>query len=144
MSRTWIVIIAVIGFAAILLLAVEYSNRNSQPSQEEAVASLCSSLEELQTQATGLTSLDPSSTTTGQIQDDIDAMKGTWSEVESDAADVKNATTDQLDGAWASFESSVSGISDSTSVSDAMQAISGSGQTLESSAQQTLSALSCS
>lgn len=144
MSRNWIIILAVIGFAAILLLGIEYSNRNSQPSQEEAVAALCSSLGELQTQATDLTNVDPSSTSTGQIQDDIDAMKGTWDDVKSDASDVKNATIDQLDSAWNSFESSASGISDSTSASDAKQTISSSVQTLGSDTKQTLSTLSCS
>jgi len=61
-----------------------------------------------------------------------------------DAKDVASASTSQLDSAWDSFSAAVKNVPSDASVSDALNDVSQSAQTLVSTTQSTISGLSCS
>ena len=64
--------------------------------------------------------------------------------MKSDAQDVRNAPTGDLDSAWDSFESTVKDVPDDASVSDAVNSITQSADDLVSTAKSTASEVNCS
>jgi len=142
MSRTWWIVILVGGGILLAVLIGVLGTRN-EPSKAESVNSLCSSLKSLESSVKTLTSL-PSGTSKNQYQSDVDAVQSDWSQVKSDAQAVQNAPTGDLDSAWNSFSSAVKNVPNDSSVSDAVDDITQSGQQLVSAAQSTASQVNCS
>ena len=137
MSRTgWIatLVVAVIVVAVVVVVVV---TKNDEPSKAEAASTLCASVKKLGTSVTALTKLSPGSTTKDQVQSNINTVK-------TDAKDVKNAPMGDLDTAWSRFVSSVKDVPKASSVQDAIDSVTQSGQQVVSAAKSTESQLSCS
>jgi hypothetical protein len=137
----WIIALVAAGVGLAILIGV-LGTRN-EPSKTEAASSLCSSLQGLESSVKSLTSL-PSGSSKSDYQSSVNGVKNAWSEVQSDAQDVKNAPTGDLDNAWNDFTSAVKNVPDSDSASDAVNSVTQSAQALASAAQTTASQVNCS
>jgi LPS O-antigen subunit length determinant protein (WzzB/FepE family) len=144
MSRRmwWIVGLVAAGIALAIIIGV-LATRN-ETSKTEAASSLCTSLQSLESSLQALTSIDPSTATTAELQSDASAVTSAWDQVKSDAQAVQNAPTGELDSAWSSFESAIKDIPNASSVSDAVSSVTQAGQQLASAAQSTASQVNCS
>jgi hypothetical protein len=143
MSRLWWIIILVAAGVGLAILIGVLGTRNEE-SKTEAASSLCTSLSSLETSVTNLTNLDPSTASKSDYQSDVSAVQDDWNQVKSDAQDVQNAPTGELDSAWDSFDSAVKNVPNDASVSDALNDVAQSAQQLVSTAKSTASSLSCS
>lgn len=144
MSKTWWIILILVAAGVGLAVLIGVLGTRNEPSKTEAVSSLCSSLQGLESSLKTVTSIDASTTTQSELQSDVNAVKTAWDQVQSDAQAVQNASTGSLDSAWNSFESAVKDIPNASSVSDAVTSVQQAGQQLDSAAQSTASSLSCS
>lgn len=143
MSRAmWFVLLAAVGVGALIMIGVLSSQGGE--SQAEARQSFCSSLTTLKGSVDDLTGLTPTTASKSDYQSAVDAIQADWDQVTSDASDLKDVTMSQLDGAWDSFESSVKDVPDDASVSDALDSVKSSAQSLASSVSSTLSEPDCS
>ena len=118
-------------------------NRGGE-SQAQAQDNFCSSLSALEGSIDDLTSLDPGSASKSDYQDAVSTIESDWDQVKSDASDLANVTMSDLDDAWDSFKSDVDDVPDDASVSDALQDVTQSAQTLASSVKSTLTGPDCS
>jgi hypothetical protein len=142
MSRMWwIIILVAVGIGLAVVLGI-LGTRNEE-SKTEATSALCSSLKQLDTSVENLINL-PSSATKSDYQNDVNAVQSDWDQVKSDAQDVQNAPTGDLDSAWDSFTSALKNVPNDASVSDAVSDITQSAQGLVSAAQSTASQVNCS
>ena len=144
MSKTWWIILILVAAGVGLAVLIGVLGTRNEPSKTEAVSSLCSSLQGLESSLKAVTSIDASATTQSELQSDVNAVKTAWDQVQSDAQAVQNASTGSLDSAWNSFESAVKDIPNASSVSDAVTSVQQAGQQLDAAAQSTASSLSCS
>ena len=142
MSKTrWIVILVAVGVGLAILIGV-LGTRN-EPSKAADTSNLCSSLQALDSSVKNLTSLG-SDASKSDYQSAVNAVEDDWNQVKSDAQDVENAPTGDLDSAWDSFESAVKNVPNDSSVSDAVDSISQSADQLASTAKSTASEMNCS
>ena len=142
MSRKWwIVILVAVGVGLAIIIGV-LGTRN-EPSKAADTSSLCSSLQALESSLKDLTSLG-SGASKSDYQTDVTAVQDDWNQVKSDAQDVQNAPTGDLDSAWDSFESAVKNVPNDSSVSDAVNSITQSANQLVSAAQSTAAEVNCS
>ena len=109
MSKTWWIILILVAAGVGLAVLIGVLGTRNEPSKTEAVSSLCSSLQGLESSLKTVTSIDARSTTQSELQSDVNAVKTAWDQVQSDAQAVQNASTGSLDSAWNSFESAVGG-----------------------------------
>jgi hypothetical protein len=143
MSRMrWIVVLVAVGVGLAILIGV-LGTRNEQ-TKTDAVSTLCSSLTTLETSVKNLTGLDPKTASKSDYENDVSAVQDDWNQVKTDAQNVQNAPTGDLDNAWDSFESTVKNVPDDASVSDALNDISQSADQLVSTAKSTASSINCS
>lgn len=144
MSRkTWIVLAAVGVGAGVAILIGVLASRDGE-SQTQASQSFCSSLDTLDSSLTVLTDLSPTGTSKENYQAAVSEVQSNWDAVKSDASDLQDVTTSELDDAWGTFESAVQGVPEDASVSDALNDVSSATQTLRSSVKSTLSGPDCS
>jgi hypothetical protein len=142
MSRFWwFVILGAVGVGFIILVAV-LSNQDDE-TKSEAASTLCGSLTTLETSIQPLLDIDTSTATKSEFQSDVDAVQTAWDQVKTDASDVQDASTGDLDSAWDDFESAVKDIPDDASVSDAVNDVKQSADELESTAKSTASSVNC-
>jgi hypothetical protein len=85
----------------------------------------------------------PSTATKSDYENDITAVQNDWDQVKSDAQDVQNASTGDLDSAWNDFESVVKDVPDDASVSNAVSDVTSSADQLKST-QSTAASGDCS
>jgi hypothetical protein len=143
MSRkTWIIVLIAAGVGLAVLIGV--LGERGGDSQATAKQSFCTSLDTLKGSINSLTSLDPSTASKSDYQSGVDAIQSNWELVKTDASDLKNITTSQLDDSWNSFKSSVDDVPSDASVSDALNSVSASAKTFASSVQSTLTGPDCS
>ena len=140
--RAWFIVMAAAGVGILILIGV-LSTRGGE-SQATAQDNFCSSLTALKGSINDLTSLSPSTASKSDYQSDVDAIQSDWDQVKSDASDLTNVTTSQLDDSWDSFKSAVDDVPSDASVTDALNDVSSSAKTFASSAQSTLSGPDCS
>jgi hypothetical protein len=144
MTRTrWIIALVGAGVVLAILIGV-LGTRNEESSQAEAVSGLCSSLSDLDSTTSNLTSLSPATASKDDYDSAVSDVQDAWDEVKSDAGEVESTTMSQLDSAWDSFTSAVQNVPSDASASDALQSINQSAQQLASSTKSTLSAVNCS
>ncbi len=146
MSRLmWIIILVAAGIGLAILVGVlgERGSSNSE-TKSEAVSTLCGSLKGLETSIQTLVNIDTSTATKSQFQADVDAVQTSWDQVKTDAQDVQDASTGDLDSAWNDFESAVKDIPNDASVQDAVNDVTESADNLESTAKSTASSVNCS
>jgi hypothetical protein len=136
----WVLIAAGVGLAIFIGLIAGCNDNGNE--QERAVSGLCSSLSDLESSTQSLTSLDPSASK-DDYQSAVDEVQGDWDDVQSNLQDVESATKSELESDWDAFQSAVQNVPDDASVGDALQDIGQSAQTLASSVQSTLGAVSC-
>jgi len=140
--RRWILLLGAIGIVAAVALGIWVVQKNDE-SKPEAITSLCSSLSQLDASVQALLALDPNTASKDEYQSDVTAIEDDWNQVKSDAQDVQNASTGDLDSAWNDFESAVKNVPDDSSVSDAVNDVSQSAQTLASTVKSTASEIDC-
>jgi hypothetical protein len=102
--RGWTILIVagIVGAVASGIVAVT----KDEETKPEAVSSLCASLQTLESSVQSLTGLS-SSASKEEYQADVTAVQNAWDQVKTDAQDVQNASTGDLDSAWDDFESAV-------------------------------------
>jgi len=71
-------------------------------------------------------------------------VQSAWGNVKISAGHLSNVNLDSLEDAWNDFAQSLQGVSASASVSDAQQAISQSGQALQSAVKSSADSYDCS
>ena len=71
-------------------------------------------------------------------------MQSAWGNVKISAGHLSHVNLDSLEDAWNDFAQSLQGVSASASVSDAQQAISQSGQALQSAVKSSADSYDCS
>jgi len=140
--RAWIILLVAAGIVAALLLG-GWAVQKNEETKPEATSALCGSLAALESSVQALLALDPGTASKDEYQADVSAIEDDWNQVESDAQDVENAPTGDLDSAWDDFESAVKDVPDDSSVSDALDDVSQSAQALVSTAKSTASELDC-
>ena len=145
MSRMWWIIVLVAAGVGLAIAIGFLGTRNEPngPSKTQAVSSLCSSLNNLESSLKALTGLSSSSSKT-DYQNDITAVQNDWDQVKSDAQAVQNASTGDLDSAWNSFESAVKNVPGSASFQDAVSSVTQSADQLVSAAKSTADQITCS
>lgn len=144
MSRMWwIIILVAAGVGLAVVIGILGTRNEPSTSKTEAVSSLCSSLNSLETSIKGLTSLSSSASKT-VYENDITAVQDDWNQVKSDAQAVQNAPTGDLDSAWDSFSSAVKNVPNDASVQDAVKDVTQSAEQLASAAQSTAAQVNCS
>lgn len=144
MSRMWwIIILVAAGVGLAVVIGILGTRNEPSTSKTEAVSSLCSSLNSLETSIKGLTSLSSSASKT-DYENDITAVQDDWNQVKSDAQAVQNAPTGDLDSAWDSFSSAVKNVPNDASVQDAVKDVTQSAEQLASAAQSTAAQVNCS
>jgi hypothetical protein len=145
MSRTWWIILLVAAGVGLAVLIGVLGNRGDDDSEtkSEAVSTLCGSLKTLESSIQTLLNIDTSTATKSEFDSDVTAVQTAWDQVKTDAQDVQDADTGDLDSAWDSFESAVKGIPSDSSVSDAESAVSQSASELETTAKSTASSVNC-
>lgn len=142
MSRIWwFVLLGAVGVGFIILVAV-LSNQDSE-TKSEAASTLCGSLTTLETSIQTLLDIDTSTATKSEFQSDVDAVQTAWDQVKTDAQDVQDASTGDLDSAWDDFESAVKDVPNDASVQDAVNDVTQSADELESTAKSTASSINC-
>jgi hypothetical protein len=143
MSRFWwFVILGAVGIGFIILVGV-LSSRDDE-TKSEAASALCGSLTTLETSIQTLLNIDASTATKSEFQSDVDAVQTAWDQVKTDASDVQDASTGDLDSAWDDFESAVKDVPDDASVQDAVTDVTQAADELESTAKSTASSITCS
>ena len=143
MSRNMWIVVLVAGGVAVAVAIGLLGNRGGE-SQADAQQSFCSSLSTLEGSINSLTGLSPTSASKSDYQSAVDEIQSDWDQVKTDASDLGNITMSQLDSAWDSFESAVQDVPDDASVSDALNDVKSSAQSLGSSVQSTLTGPDCS
>ena len=146
MSRKWWIVILVAAVAvgaAILIGWLVTRNDNNSESKTEAVSSLCTSLQALDTSVKSLTSL-PSTASKSEYQTAVTAIQTDWNTVKTDAQAVQSAPTGDLDSAWNDFTAALKNVPNDSSVSSAVSDITQSADALVSAAQSTASQINCS
>jgi hypothetical protein len=141
--RAWIIVLAALGVGAIILIAI-LANQGGGESQAQARESFCSSLTALDTSISDLTNLDPSTASTSDYQSAVSEIENSWDQVKSDASNLKDISTTQLDDAWDSFKSAVDDVPSDASVTDALNDVKSASQSLASTVKTTLSGPDCS
>ena len=140
--RLWLIGVAALGTAAIVLIAL--LNSGNDNSQADAQSAFCSSVSTLESSVSSLTALDPSSASKDDYQSAVSDIESDWDAVKSAVSDLGEATTSELQGAWDTFKSAVDNVPNDASVSDALDDVKESAQTLASTAKTTLSGPDCS
>jgi hypothetical protein len=144
MSRMWwIIILVAAGVGIAVVIGVVGQRNETSATKSEEVSNLCASLKTLETSLKNLTSLSSSSSKT-EFEADVTAVQDDWNQVKTDAQDVQNAPTGDLDSAWDSFSSAVKNVPNDASVQDAVSDVTQSADDLVSAAQTTASEVNCS
>ncbi len=146
-KRAGIIVIIVVGVALAVVIGLLGARGGgtgtTTTSPATAQASLCTSLDGLETAAKGLTSLDPSTASKSDYQSALTGVQTAWSQVTADASTVASTTLDTLDSSWDSFTTAVKSVPGSASLSTSLADVSTQGKALISTTQTTLSGLSC-
>ena len=141
MNRTWLIILVAAGIGLAVIVGV-LGTRNDT-TKSEATASLCTSLQSLDTSLTNLTNLGKSASK-DDYQNNVSAVQNDWSQVKTDAQNVQSASMGDLDSAWNSFTSAVKNVPSDASAQDAVSDVTQSADQLVSTAKSTASEINCS
>jgi hypothetical protein len=141
--RIILVLVAAGVGLAILIGLLAGCNEDDGGAQARAESNLCSSLSSFASSVGDLENLDPISAEEGDYESAVSDVRDDWDQVESDAAELREANIDTLRSAWDNFEEAVDDVPDDASVSEALEDISEATQTLVSETQSTYR-LNCS
>lgn len=136
--KGWIIGLVAVG--VVIAVGVGFASN----SQSVAEKRYCNDLETLQGSLTNLTSLSPTSGTQGELEAATGAVQSAWGNVKISAGHLSDVNLDSLEDAWNDVAQSLQGVSASASVSDAEQAISQSGQALQSAVKSSADSYDCS
>ena len=143
MSRNMWIIVLVAGGVAVAVAIGLLGTGAASPRRTRSRAS-ARALTALEGSINSLTGLSPTSASKSDYQSAVDEIQSDWDAVKTDASDLGNITMSQLDSAWDSFESAVQGVPDDASVSDALNDVKSSAQSLGSTVSSTLTGPDCS
>ncbi len=141
--RGWIILLVALGIGAAVLIGI-YAVSKDEDSQADAQAAFCSSLDSLESDTQALVALDPTSASKDDYESAVDDIQSDWDQVKSDASNLASINMSTLDSAWDSFKSAVDDVPDDASVSDALNDVKTSAQSLVSTVQSTLTGPDCS
>lgn len=136
--KGWIIGLVAVG--VVIAVGIGFASN----SQSVAEKRYCNDLETLQGSLTNLTSLSPTSGTQGELEAATGAVQSAWGNVKISAGHLSDVNLDSLEDAWNDVAQSLQGVSASASVSDAEQAISQSGQALQSAVKSSADSYDCS
>ena len=136
--KGWIIGLVAVG--VVIAVGIGFASN----SQSVAEKRYCNDLETLQGSLTNLTSLNPTDGTQGEFQAATGAVQSAWGNVKVSAGHLTDVNLDSLEDAWNDFAQSLQGVSASASLSDAQQAISQSGQALQSAVKSSADSYDCS
>lgn len=140
--KTWIIVLLAAGVGLAILIG--FLGERGGESQAQAQQNFCSSLSGLESSIESLTSLDPTSASKDDYQSAVSNVDSAWDQVKTDAGDLTDVSTSTLDSSWDSFKSAVDDVPDDASVSDALNDVSQSAQSLLSTTKATLTGPDCS
>lgn len=141
--RAWIAVLIGAGIVAAILIGY-LATRGGEESQADAQQAFCSSLSTLDSSVQALTGLDATSASKSDYQSAVSTIEDDWDQVKSDASDLASISMSSLDSAWDSFKSAVDDVPDDASVSDALNDVKSSAQSLGSTVKSTLTGPDCS
>lgn len=140
--RGWIILLVLLGIVGTVALGIYAVSK--EDSQANAQAAFCSSLSSLESDIDALLALDPTTASKDDYENAVDAIEDDWDDVKSDASDLASIDMNTLESAWDDFESAVKGVSDDSSVSDALDAVKTAAQSFASTVKSTLAGPDCS
>jgi hypothetical protein len=140
--RHGVLILVIVG--AVVAIGIGIYAVTRPESQADAQASFCSSLASLNSDVQALTALDPATASKSDYQNAVDSIQSSWGDVTSDASDLASVNMSTLDSAWGDFQSSIQDVPDDASVSDAMNDVQSSAESLGSTVKSTLDGPDCS
>jgi hypothetical protein len=138
----WIIVLVAAGVGLAILLGLLAGCNESE--QEQAVSSLCSSLDSLQSDTRDLISLSPTEASEDDYQSAVEDVQSSWDDVESNLQDVASATRDELSSAWDDFQSAVQNVPSDATPQESLQEVNQAAQTLQSTTASTISDVNCS
>ena len=103
-------------------------------SQSRAETQYCNSLAGLEGAIAEVTSFNPSTGSSGELQADISDVQGAWGDVKSDASQLSDVNQQSLDNAWDQFESAVKDLNNGGSTADVQNAAKGLDSAVQSNA----------
>ena len=136
--KGWIIGLVAVG--VVIAVGIGFASN----SQSVAEKRYCNDLETLQGSLPNLTSVNPTDGTQGEFQAATGAVQSAWGNVKVSAGHLTDVNLESLEDAWNGFAQSLQGVSASASVSDAEQAISQSGQALQSAVKSSADTYDCS
>ena len=86
----------------------------------------------------------PTSASKSDYQSAVSTIQSDWDQVKTDASDLAAIGMSSLDSAWDNFKSAVDDVPDDASVSDALNDVKSSAQSLGSTVKSTLTGPDCS
>jgi hypothetical protein len=141
-GKRWILVL--VGAGVVLAVVIGFAGKRGGESQAQAQENFCSSLGGLESSINALTGLSPTSASKDDYESAVSNVESEWDQVKSDAGDLKDISMSSLDSAWDSFKSAVDDVPSDASVSDALNDVSESAQSLVSTTKSTLSGPDCS
>lgn len=139
--KAWIIVLVVVGVGLAVLIGLVGDQDGD--SQAKAQQNFCDSVSGLQSSVETLEGLDPTTASKDDYQSAVSNVESSWDEVKADAGDLTDVSTSALDSAWDSFQSALDDIPDDASVSDALDDVSQSAQSLVSTTKSTLTGPDC-
>jgi hypothetical protein len=137
--RSWVIVLIAAGVGLAILIGVLGTRNEPSASRADSVNALCNSLAGLGSSVDTLVT----STSTSQFQTNAEAVKASWTQVQSDFKAVQSAPPGQLESAWNAFTSSVKNAGSAGSASAAVSDIEQSVKTLASAAESAASSVHC-
>ncbi len=129
MSRKgWIIILVAGGLVLAIVIGLVGN------SQSRAETQYCNSLSGLEGAIAEVTSFNPSTGSSGELQADISDVQGAWGDVKSDASQLSDVNQESLDNAWDQFESAVKDLNNGGSTADVQNAAKGLDSAVQSNA----------
>lgn len=125
--RGWIIVLVSAGVGIAIVIGLVAN------SQSVAEKQYCNSLADLQGSVATVTSYNPSTSSSDQLQTDIDNVQSDWSAMKSDASQLSNLNQESLDSAWDDFESAVKDLNNGGSVDDVQSAAKSLGSAVKAS-----------
>lgn len=116
---------------------------DDEPTEAEAKAAFCESLDELASAIQDMQAID-SSSTVGELREADEAVSSAMEDVRSSGEELADVTTQALEDAYDKLRASIEDIDDDTTIADAVSAVQTDVEALEAERAEAASAAQCS